>query len=58
MLAATDAHCFAQCGAPIAIIGMKAGNAHVIDEYVDFSSIDQMKEFLTKFPLQTATDQQ
>jgi acetylornithine deacetylase/succinyl-diaminopimelate desuccinylase-like protein len=58
MLAATDAHWFAQCGAPIAIIGMKAGNAHVIDESIELSSIDQMKEFLTKFPLQTTTDQQ
>ena len=58
MLAATDAHCLAQCGVPIAIIGMKAVNAHVIDESIELSCIDQMKEFLTKFPLQTATDQQ
>ena len=54
MLAATDARWFAKCGVPIAIIGVEAGNAHAVDEYVMLSSIDQMRDYLTKFVLETA----
>lgn len=56
MLAATDARWFVHCGVPIAIIGAKGGKAHAVDEYVVLSSIDQMRDYLTKFVLQTASE--
>jgi acetylornithine deacetylase/succinyl-diaminopimelate desuccinylase-like protein len=54
MLAATDARWFAGCGVPVAMIGAKGGNAHAIDEYVELSSIDEMKKYLVKFLLQNS----
>jgi acetylornithine deacetylase/succinyl-diaminopimelate desuccinylase-like protein len=54
MLAATDARWFAGCGVPVAMIGAIGGNAHAIDEFVELSSIDEMKKYLVKFILQNS----
>ena len=49
MVAATDARCFHDCGTPVAVIGVKGGGAHAVDEWVSESGIDELADLLVDF---------
>ena len=49
MVAATDARCFHDCGVPVALIGLKGGGEHAVDEWVSASGIDELAGLLVDF---------
>ena len=49
MVAATDARCFYDCGTPVAVIGVKGGGAHAIDEWVSAKGVDDLADLLVDF---------
>lgn len=49
MVAATDARCFHDCGTPVAVIGVKGGGAHAVDEWVSAKGIDDLADLLVDF---------
>ena len=49
MVAATDARCFHDCGTAVAVIGVKGGGAHAVDEWVSASGIDDLADMLADF---------
>ena len=49
MVAATDARCFHDCGTPVAVIGVKGGGAHAVDEWVSLAGVDALADLLVGF---------